>query len=104
MSALVVFHHGSIPKVLLLEHAGDGVLVLEDEVHFVGRAALVGAEHDGVGAASVERLLARPRHDDVERLALRNRRVELPHAPDPGQRDRVCPVEHDDGPAPIPIR
>ncbi len=61
MSALVVFHHGSIPKVLLLEHASDGVLVLEDEVHFVGRAALVGAEHDGVGAASVERLLAQLR-------------------------------------------
>ena len=58
MSALVVFHHGSIPKVLLLEHASDGVLVLEDEVHFVGRAALVGPEHDGVWAARVERFLA----------------------------------------------
>lgn len=36
-------------EVLLLDFAGDGVLVTEDEVDLGGRAASVGAEHDGVG-------------------------------------------------------
>ncbi len=55
--ALVQLDHGRVAQVLLLKDAGDRVLVLEDEVHFVGGAALVGAEHDRVRAAGVESFL-----------------------------------------------
>ena len=42
--------------MLLLDGAVEGVLVAEDDVHLVGAAALIGAEHDGVGRVAVERL------------------------------------------------
>ena len=61
MRALVELDGWRVAQVLLLKHAGNRVLVLEDEVHFVGGAALVGAEHDGVRAARVESFLVQLR-------------------------------------------
>ena len=61
MGALVQLDRGRVAQVLLLENTGDWILVLEDKVHLVGGAALVGPEHDGVGAAGVERLLVQLR-------------------------------------------
>ena len=44
-------------EVLLLVLAGLGVLVVEDEVHLVGVAALVGTKHDDVGGGVGELVL-----------------------------------------------
>ena len=67
MGEAVGDHRGGSREVLLLDGAVEGVLVAEDDVHLVGAAALIGAEHDGVGRVAVERL-----GGEVAPVAVRN--------------------------------
>ncbi len=59
MGDLVNASLGRARKMLLLVFASLGVLVVEDEVNFVGVAALVRAEHNDVRRSVAELLLVK---------------------------------------------